>query len=125
MKMFCLILTSLLMISVSYGQKDSVMCLSKPEVLMLANKIQTLQDSSIYKSTIIQKQNKLITTYGELKIVSDERIQNQKETIDLIHKQNEELKKQIEYLRPKWYDDNRLWFTTGVVITTIIFLVGR
>lgn len=113
------------MISVSYGQKDSVMCLSKPEVLMLANKIQTLQDSSIYKSTIIQKQNKLITTYGELKIVSDERIQNQKETIDLIHKQNEELKKQIEYLRPKWYDDNRLWFTTGVVITTIIFLVGR
>ena len=113
--------------SVAYGQKekDSVMCLSKPEVLILANKLQTLQDSSNHKSLVIEKQNRLITTYGELKLVNEERIKNQKETIDLVNKQNEELKKQVELLRPKWYDDNRLWFGAGVLTTVVVFIAAR
>ena len=111
--------------TVSYAQKDSVMCLSKPEVLILANKIQLLQDSSKYKTSIIEAQNKLLRTYSERVMVYDEQLKNRQETIDLINKQNQHLAKQVESLRPKWYDDNRLWFGAGVVTTVIVFIATR
>lgn len=111
--------------SVVYGQKDSVICLSKSEVLILANKIQLLQDSSIYKSSVINAQSKLLTIYEQRALVYEEQVQNRQKTIDLVNKQNEELQKQVEYLRPKWYDDNRLWFGAGVLTTVIVFIATR
>lgn len=111
--------------SVAYGQKDSVICLSKTEVLILANKIQLLQDSSSYKSNIITAQNRLLTTYTERAFVYEQQLQNRQQTIDLVNKQNEQLKKQVEELRPKWYDDNRLWFGAGVLTTVIVFIAAR
>ena len=111
--------------SVAYGQKDSVICLSKTEVLILANKIQLLQDSSTYKTNIITAQNRLLTTYTERAFVYEQQLQNRQQTIDLVNKQNEQLKKQVEELRPKWYDDNRLWFGAGVLTTVIVFIAAR
>jgi flagellar biosynthesis chaperone FliJ len=111
--------------TVSYAQKDSVMCLSKSEVLTLANKIQLLQDSSKYKSSIINAQNKLLTTYTERVLLYEEQLKNRQETIDLINKQNEHLSKQVESLRPRWYDDNRLWFGAGVLTTVIVFIASK
>ena len=124
MKWLCLSLM-LLMSSVAYGQKDSVVCLSKSEVLILANKIQLLQDSSLYKSSVMNAQSKLLTTYEQRILVYEEQVQNRQKTIDLVNKQNEELRKQVEYLRPKWYDDNRLWFGAGVLTTVIVFIATR
>jgi flagellar biosynthesis chaperone FliJ len=115
----------LLITSVAYGQKDSVVCLSKSEVLILANKIQLLQDSSFYKSNVITAQGKLLLTYSDRVLVYEQQIQNRQQTIDLVNQQNEELKKQVEYLRPKWYDDNRLWFGAGVLTTVIVFIATR
>lgn len=111
--------------SVVYGQKDSVVCLSKSEILILANKIQLLQDSSLYKSSIINAQGKLLTIYEQRALVYEEQVQNRQKTIDLVNKQNEELQKQVEYLRPKWYDDNRLWFGAGVLTTVIVFIATK
>jgi hypothetical protein len=111
--------------SVSYAQKDSVLCLSKSEVLILANKIQLLQDSSKYKTSIIDAQNKLLRTYSERVLVYDEQLKNRQETIELINQQNKELTRQVESLRPKWYDDNRLWFGAGVLTTVIVFIATR
>lgn len=111
--------------SVVYGQKDSVVCLSKSEVLILANKIQLLQDSSLYKSSVINAQGKLLTIYEQRALVYEEQVQNRQKTIDLVNKQNEELQKQVEYLRPKWYDDNRLWFGAGVLTTVIVFIATK
>lgn len=124
MKWLCLSLM-LLITSVAYGQKDSVVCLSKSEVLILANKIQLLQDSSFYKSNVITAQGKLLLTYSDRVLVYEQQIQNRQQTIDLVNQQNEELKKQVEYLRPKWYDDNRLWFGAGVLTTVIVFIATR
>jgi len=125
MKSLWIIMMMLVGTTVSYAQKDSVMCLSKPEVLILANKIQLLQDSSKYKTSIIEAQNKLLRTYSERVMVYDEQLKNRQETIDLINKQNQHLAKQVESLRPKWYDDNRLWFGAGVVTTVIVFIATR
>ena len=111
--------------SVAYGQKDSVLCLSKPEVLILANKIQLLQDSSKYKTSVINAQTTLLRTYSDRVLVYDEQLKNRQQTIELVNKQNEELKKQVETLRPKWYDDNRLWFGAGVLTTVIVFVATR
>lgn len=101
------------------------MCLTKPEILILANRIQLLQDSSQYKSSIINAQSKLLMTYGERVNLYDQQLQNRQQTIDLVNKQNEELKRQVEGLRPKWYDDNRLWFGAGVLTTVIVFVATR
>jgi hypothetical protein len=111
--------------AVVYGQKDSVLTLTKPEVIILANRIQLLQDSSQYKSAIISAQSKLIMTYTDRVGVYEKQLQNRQETLDLVNKQNEELKKQVETLRPKWYDDNRLWFGAGVLTTVIVFIATR
>jgi hypothetical protein len=119
------ILMMIMCSSVAYGQKDSVMCLTKTEVLILANKIQLLQDSSQYKSSIITAQNKLILTYSDRVNVYDQQLQNRQQTLDLVSRQNEELKKQVESLRPKWYEDNRLWFGAGVLTTVIVFVATR
>lgn len=124
MKWLCICLM-FLSTSVVYGQKDSVVCLSKSEVLILANKIQLLQDSSLYKSSVINAQAKLLTTYEQRALVYEEQVQNRQKTIDLVNKQNEELQKQVEYLRPKWYDDNRLWFGAGVLTTVIVFIATK
>jgi predicted nucleic acid-binding Zn-ribbon protein len=121
------ILALLMMLSgsVVYGQKDSVLTLTKTEVVVLANKIQLLQDSSQYKSSIISAQSRLLMTYNERVSLYDQQLQNRQQTLDLVNKQNEELKKQVESLRPKWYDDNRLWFGAGVVTTVIVFIATR
>lgn len=110
---------------VVYGQKDSVLTLTKTEVVVLANKIQLLQDSSQYKSSIISAQNRLLMTYNERVGLYEQQLQNRQQTLDLVNKQNEELKKQVETLRPKWYDDNRLWFGAGVLTTVIVFVATR
>jgi vacuolar-type H+-ATPase subunit I/STV1 len=111
--------------SVVYGQKDSVLTLTKTEVVVLANKIQLLQDSSQYKSSIISAQNRLLMTYNERVSLYEQQLQTRQQTLDLVNKQNEELKKQVETLRPKWYDDNRLWFGAGVLTTVIVFVATR
>ena len=120
-----LVLLMMLSGSVVYGQKDSVLTLTKTEVVVLANKIQLLQDSSQYKSSIISAQNRLLMTFNERVGLYEQQLQNRQQTLDLVNKQNEELKKQVETLRPKWYDDNRLWFGTGVLTTVIVFIATR
>jgi len=120
-----LVLLMMLSGSVVYGQKDSVLTLTKTEVVVLANKIQLLQDSSQYKSSIISAQNRLLMTFNERVGLYEQQLQNRQQTLDLVNKQNEELKKQVETLRPKWYDDNRLWFGAGVLTTVIVFVATR
>ena len=111
--------------SVAYAQQDSVMCLTKSEILILANKIQLIQDSSAYKTSIITSQSRLIDSYNQRVGLYEQQLKNRQESIELVNKQNDQLKKQVEELRPKWYDDNRLWFGAGVVTTVIIFVVTR
>ena len=124
MKMFCILLM-LMISSVAYAQQDSVMCLTKSEILILANKIQLIQDSSAYKTSIITSQSRLIDSYNQRVGLYEQQLQNRQESIELVNKQNDQLKKQVEELRPKWYDDNRLWFGAGVVTTVIVFVVTR
>jgi hypothetical protein len=119
------VLMMILCSSVAYGQKDSVMCLSKPEILILANKIQLLQDSSKYKSSIISAQDKLIGVYSDRVSLFEQQLMNREQTLDLVNRQNDQLKRQIEHLTPKWYDDNRLWFGAGVLTTVIVFIATR
>lgn len=111
--------------SVCYSQQDSVLCLTKPEVLILANRIQSLQDSSEYKTSLITAQSRLLFTYGERVSLYEQQLQNRQQTIDLVNAQNDQLKKQVEELRPKWYDDNRLWFGAGVLTTVVVFVATR
>jgi len=122
--MFCILLM-LMISSVAYAQQDSVMCLTKSEILILANKIQLIQDSSAYKTSIITSQSRLIDSYNQRVGLYEQQLKNRQESIDLVNKQNDQLKKQVEELRPKWYDDNRLWFGAGVVTTVIVFVVTR
>jgi len=124
MKMFCILLM-LMISSVAYAQQDSVMCLTKSEILILANKIQLIQDSSAYKTSIITSQSRLIDSYNQRVGLYEQQLKNRQESIELVNKQNDQLKKQVEELRPKWYDDNRLWFGAGVVTTVIVFVVTR
>jgi hypothetical protein len=122
--MFCILLM-LMISSVAYAQQDSVMCLTKSEILILANKIQLIQDSSAYKTSIITSQSRLIDSYNQRVGLYEQQLKNRQESIELVNKQNDQLKKQVEELRPKWYDDNRLWFGAGVVTTVIVFVVTR
>jgi len=122
--MFCILLM-LMISSVAYAQQDSVMCLTKSEILILANKIQLIQDSSAYKTSIITSQSRLIDSYNQRVGLYEQQLKNRQESIELVNKQNAQLKKQVEELRPKWYDDNRLWFGAGVVTTVIVFVVTR
>jgi len=122
MKMFCILLM-LMISSVAYAQQDSVMCLTKSEILILANKIQLIQDSSAYKTSIITSQSRLIDSYNQRVGLYEQQLKNRQESIDLVNKQNDQLKKQVEELRPKWYDDNRLWFGAGALTSVIMFII--
>lgn len=91
----------------------------------MANRIQSLQDSSEYKTSLITAQSRLLFTYGERVSLYEQQLQNRQQTIDLVNAQNDQLKKQVEELRPKWYDDNRLWFGAGVLTTVVVFVATR
>jgi len=112
-------------ISLFGQQKDSVFCLKKNEVIILANKIQDIQDSLKYKSNVVIAQNGLITSLEKRVDLFEEQLKNKEETITLIEKQNIILKDQVELLRPKWYNDNRLWFVAGILTTSLIVVGSK
>lgn len=116
-----LIIIAMLIPSFLFSQnKDSVLCLNKGELITLANKIQLIQDSSRYKSNIIVAQDGLIQKLEKRVNLFEDQLKNKDEIIVLIEKQNVLLKDQVESLRPKWYNDNRLWFGFGVATTVFI-----
>lgn len=112
--------------TISFSQrKDSVFCLPKKDVLILANKIQSLQDTAKYRLNVVNAQSRLIVALEDRICVFGDQLKNRQETIDFMDKKTKELEKQIESLRPKWYDDNRLWFTSGIVITSLMFILSK
>lgn len=122
------ILFSLAVIS-SYGQnKDSLVCLPKPEIIKLANKVQLLKDTLHWQSEtinwqkgIIGGQDTLISTYKERSLVYQEQLDNRQQVIGIMEQENKKLRETIDLIMPKWYDNKWLWFGGGAVVATIIF----
>lgn len=115
------------MLSVScYGQKqDSVICLSKSDVVTLANKIRLLRDSLNYRGAIIFAQDTLIDSHKKLTSTQKEQIAVANNMISNLKEENKLLNDTVKLLQPKWYDNNWLWFSGGSVFVTVIILLSK
>lgn len=122
MKTLITTLLLVIMISVSYGQ-DSVVCFTKKESLTIVNKIRLLQDSLVYSKTVITNQDSLIDKYKGRVSLFQEQLNNRNETIELYKNQSELMKKTIDDLQPKWYDNKFFWFTGGFVVAIVTAVV--
>lgn len=126
MKTLCILFLLICSFNVYSQKQDSVVYFTKSEVIKLANKIRLLQDSSNYKTVIINSQDTLIQIYEARSIVYIDQLKNREETIKLYKDQAEIMNKTILDLQPKWYDNKALWFIGGVVGTVItIFLLSK
>lgn len=125
MKWKFLILFTALSIS-CYGQKqDSVICLPKSDVVILANKVKLLRDSLRYKGDIIFGQDTLLNSYRKRTQLSDEQLVISQKTISTLEQENKSLRKTIDLMTPKWYDNKWLWFSGGAVVVTLVKVILR
>lgn len=120
-------LTSLIIILLAFAiqskaQSDSVVCLPKRDILTLANKIQLLKDSLVYKGHIINAQDTLINTHNARSLVYKNQLENRQNAINTLENENKQLRDAVDLLIPKWYDNKWLWFGGGVV-TSIIAVI--
>lgn len=107
------------------SEKDSVVCFQKKDVLILANKVQSLKDSINYFKDIIKAQDTVIELQKIRFDFYNSQLQNRNYIIDACEKRSIELEKINESLQPKWYDSKLLWFFNGVATVISIVLVVR
>ena len=104
---------------------DSVFQLTSVETITLANKIRSIQDSLRFKESVIVSQQRYIALADKRIVVADEQLKNREELLALMHEKNVELKKQIEALRPKWYDNDTMWFFAGITTAVVVFVATK
>ena len=107
------------------AEKDSIVCFKKTEIVTLANKIQLLRDSVEYLQTVVNVQDTVIELYDSRTNFYNKQLKNRNEVIDLCTKRSIELENLNEELQPKWYDNNFLWFLSGIATTVGILLVAQ
>lgn len=106
-------------------QIDSVFQLTPSETITLANKIRNIQDSLRFKESVIVTQQRYISIADKRIVLGDEQLKNREELLALMHEKNAELKKQIEALRPKWYENNGLWFFGGIATAVSVYVITK
>lgn len=106
-------------------QIDSVFQLTPAETITLANKIRGLQDSLRFKESVIVTQQRYISIADKRIVLGDEQLKNREELLALTHEKNVQLTKQIEALRPKWYENNGLWFFAGIATAVSVYVITK
>lgn len=104
---------------------DSVFQLTPAETITLANKIRSIQDSLRFKESVIQTQQRYISIADKRIVLGEEQLKNREELLALMHEKNVELTKQIEALRPKWYNNDTMWFFAGITTAVVVFVATR
>ena len=106
-------------------QIDSVFQLTPAETITLANKIRSIQDSLRFKESVIQTQQRYIGIADKRIVLAEEQLKNREELLALMHEKNVELTKQIEALRPKWYNNDTMWFFAGITTAVVVFVATK
>lgn len=106
-------------------QIDSVFQLTSVETITLANKIRSIQDSLRFKESVIQAQQRYINIADKRILLAEEQLKNREELVSLMHEKNVELTKQIEALRPKWYNNDTMWFFAGITTAVVVFVATK
>jgi hypothetical protein len=107
------------------SENDSVVCFQKKDVLVLANKVQSLKDSINYFKDIVKAQDTVIDLQKVRLDFYNSQLQNRNYIVDACEKRSIELEKINESLQPKWYDNKLLWFFNGVATVVAIVLVVK
>jgi hypothetical protein len=117
--LFLVIMTSCVAFA---GEKDSIVCFPKNDIVRLANKIQLLRDSIQYLQAVTAAQDTLIKVSEIRMDIYNKQLDNTLQVIDYCEKQNKELEKIIQELQPSWYDNKMLWFLSGVGTVVCVVL---
>jgi len=117
--LFLVIMTSCITFA---GEKDSVVCFPKNDIVRLANKIQLLRDSIEYLQAVTAAQDTLIKVSEIRMDIYNKQLDNTLQVIDYCEKQNKQLEKIIQELQPSWYDNKMLWFLSGVGTVVCVVL---
>lgn len=118
MKMFLITILLILGFTTAMSQ-DSLVCFTKSEAVVLANKIRLLQDSSAYKTSVIDVQQHQINTYITRVSLFRQQLDNRDSTIAIYKEQTDAMAKTIIDLQPKWYDNKVMWAGAGAVVTLV------
>lgn len=128
MKWLLLLLCAFIPMTLWSQQKahiDSVFQLTSAETITLANKIRSIQDSLRFKESVIQTQQRYIGIADKRIVLAEEQLKNREELLALMHEKNVELTKQIEALRPKWYNNDTMWFFAGITTAVVVFVATK
>ena len=104
---------------------DSVVCFSKIEITILANKIQTLKDSIDYLKLIVSEQDTLIDLHKTRLNWYNMMLSNRQKAFDACRIQSDALQRTVDELQPRWYDNKLLWFMSGAATVISIILVTK
>ena len=104
---------------------DTLVQFTRGQTLKLANGVQKLQDSLRFMRTLDSMKTKVIDLHEKRSEVYELQIQNRQEVFDACRAETEALRRVVETLKPKWYDNKLLWFGSGVGVATAVFLMVR
>ena len=108
---------SLLMLDIKKYDVQLDTCFTKEQIKNIYYKIQKLELVNRLNDSIIYHYN---NQYNDFKLyIKNDSIKTNGyiQTINLLNEKNDVLKKTIDELEPKWYNDKTLWFGLGVIVS--------
>ncbi len=105
-----------LITSLCYGQ----VTLTEQESIQISKKVQNLQIEVDSLKNIVNLQNKLIYIHKEV-IFSDSTLTLKlEEKVDVLENDVKLLEKKTKLVKPSWYENKWLYFTSGAIISAAI-----
>ena len=122
MKRFLIILS---MIPVLAFTQVPDTCFTKQQVLDISYTLDSLYAVCELNDSIISEQTKLITDQTRLIRLDELQLEYKSKQILLLNDNIQLYVDREKQLKPKWYDNNMLWFTGGIISTILIFQIAN
>ena len=101
-----------------YSQ-DKVYTFTEEEVTNMANKVKDLQTQVEEQTEQISIYDELMKKYENQAQIDSMLISFKTQQVDILKDREVLYEKQIKLVRPKWYENKWLYFTFGVVATSV------
>lgn len=114
----------IMLLDINKYNVDLDTCFTKDEIKNIYYKIKKLELINTINDSIIYQYN---NQYNDIRqFIKNDSLKTNSyiQTINLLNEKNDVLKKTINELEPKWYNDKTIWFGLGVALTLFAYNIN-
>lgn len=114
----------IMLLDINKYNVDLDTCFTKDEIKNIYYKIKKLELINTINDSIIYQYN---NQYNDIRqFIKNDSLKTHSyiQTINLLNEKNDVLKKTINELEPKWYNDKTIWFGLGVALTLFAYNIN-